>query len=195
MKKGKTHRIKFRRKREGKTDYRKRLKLLLGGTPRLVVRKSLNNIYAQIIEYGEEGDKAVLAASSSMLGKYGWKINKGNIPAAYLTGLLMGKKAKSKGINELVLDSGLSPSVKGSRVYALLKGVVDAGLNVPHLKDILPGEERITGGHITKYAEALKKGKGDYEKKFSSYIKNKVSPEEIKKLVEETKKKIVVENG
>ena len=53
MKKGKTHRIKFRRKREGKTDYRKRLKLLLGGKPRLVVRKSLKNITAQIAVYSK----------------------------------------------------------------------------------------------------------------------------------------------
>lgn len=195
MRKGKIYRVQFRRKREGKTNYKKRLKLLLGGKPRLVIRKSLNNITAQIVEYDAEGDRVILAVNSKILDKYGWKVNKGNVPAAYLTGLLIGNKARKKGINELILDLGLSVAVKGSRVYALLKGIIDSGLNVPHSKGVLPSEERIRGEHIVKYAELLKKDGEKYEKMFSSYIRNNINPEDMKKLFEETKKKIEVENG
>lgn len=195
MKKGKIYRVQFRRKREGKTNYKKRLKLLLGGKPRLVIRKSLNNITAQIVECEAEGDRVILAVNSKILDKYGWKVNKGNVPAAYLTGLLTGNKARKKGINELILDLGLSVAVKGSRVYALLKGIIDSGLNVPHSKGVLPSEERIRGEHIVKYAELLKKDGEKYEKMFSSYIRNNINPEDMKKLFEETKKKIEVENG
>ena len=141
----------FKRKKLGKTDYRKRLKLLLANKPRLVVRKSLKNILVQIVEYGEKGDKVILSAHSSELKKYGWEGNKGNIPTSYLVGLLIGNKAKKKDFKELILDIGLQNSVKGSRIYSLLKGCIDMGLNVPHSKDILPMEERIKGKHIENF--------------------------------------------
>ena len=141
----------FKRKKLGKTDYRKRLRLLLANKPRLVVRKSLKNILGQIVEYGDKGDKVILSAHSSELKKYGWEGNKGNIPSSYLVGLLVGTKAKKKDIKELILDMGLQNSVKGSRIYALLKGCIDAGLNIPHSKDILPIEDRIKGKHIEKF--------------------------------------------
>lgn len=141
----------FKRKRLGKTDYRKRLKLLLANKPRLVVRKSLKNILVQIVEYDEKGDKVILSAHSSELKKYGWQGNKGNIPTSYLVGLLVGNKAKKKDIKELILDIGLQNSVKGSRIYSLLKGCIDAGLVIPHSKDILPTEDRIRGKHIENF--------------------------------------------
>ncbi len=141
----------FKRKIIGKTDYRKRLKLLLANKPRLVVRKSLKNVSAQVVEYSENGDKVIVSAHSSELKKYGYNGNKGNIPAAYLVGLLIGNKAKKKDIQELVLDIGLQTSVKGSRIYSVLKGCVDGGLNIPHSKDILPVEDRIKGKHIKDF--------------------------------------------
>ena len=86
--------VNYRRKREGKTNYKKRLKLLLSKKPRLVIRRSLNNISLQIIEYQTNGDKIIVGTNSSELKKMGWTANTGNIPAAYLTGLLLAKKAK-----------------------------------------------------------------------------------------------------
>lgn len=156
----------FKRKILGKTNYRKRLKLLLANKPRLVVRKSLKNISAQVVEYGEKGDKIVVSAHSSELKKYGYGRSKGNIPAAYLVGLLAGSKAKKKNIAESVLDIGLQNSVKGSRIYSVLKGCLDAGLKVPHSKDILPIENRIKGEHIkdfdtNKFEEVKKKILGE----------------------------------
>jgi len=141
----------FKRKRQGKTDYRKRLKLLLANKPRLVVRKSLKNISAQIVEYDEKGDKVILSAHSSELKKYGYEGGKGNIPSAYLVGLLIGNKGKKKEIKSLVLDIGLQKSIKGSRIYSVLKGCIDGGLDIPHSKDILPSEDRIKGKHIKDF--------------------------------------------
>jgi len=184
--------VQFRRKRQGKTNYRKRLKLLLANKPRLVIRKSLKNILAQIVEYHPKGDKVILSASSTQLEKnFNWKINKGNIPSAYLTGLILGKKAKKKGIKEAILDIGLSSSVKGSRIYAVLKGCIDSGLNVPHSGTMLPSNEIIKGTAIVKYAFLLKKNKIKYEKQFSRYIKNKIDPERISQIFEEVKNKIM----
>lgn len=187
----KTYRVPFRRKRRGETNYKKRLKLLLSNKLRLVVRKSLNNIQAQIIEYSPGGDKVILTAHSRELEKFNWKINKGNMPAAYLVGLLIAKKAKKKGINELILDLGLNKSVKGSRIYALLNGVVDGSVKISHSESILPSKERLSGEHIVKYASLLKKDEKEYEKRFSGYIKNKIEPVSVNKYFEEVKKKIM----
>jgi large subunit ribosomal protein L18 len=72
----------------------------------------------------------------------------GNVPAAYLTGLLAGKKAKRLNVNEAILDIGLQNSTKGSRIYAAVKGIIDSGVNVPHDVEMLPKEDRLTGKHI-----------------------------------------------
>jgi len=78
----------------------------------------------------------------------GWEGSTSNVPAAYLTGYLAGKRAVQKGIEEAVLDIGLHVPTKGSRVFATLKGLIDAGLRIPSDKDILPSDERIRGEHI-----------------------------------------------
>jgi len=191
MTKVKPHTVPFRRKRKGLTNYKKRLKLLLSGKRRLVIRKSLNNILAQVVEYTPKGDNVILSAHSSELNKLGWKVSKGSVPGSYLTGLLLGKKAKEKGLNDFILDIGLNKSVKGCRPYALLKGVVDCGINIPHSGEILPSEDRIKGEHIKKYAALIKGNEQQYKKRFSLYIKNNVDPENITKLFEETKKRIL----
>ena len=187
----KTFNVQFRRKREGKTNYKKRLRLLLAGKPRLVIRPSLRNITVQIAEYHPKGDKIIVSAHSSELNKLGWKFNKGNLPAAYLTGLLAGKKAKDKGLKEIILDIGLNSPVKGARIFACLKGVVDAGVNVPVSEEILPKEDRIKGIHIAKYAELLKSNKEEYSKRFSEYIKLDINPIQIPVVFDEIKNNIL----
>jgi len=133
----------FRRKKEGKTDYKKRLALLKSKKPRLVIRKSLNNVILQIIEYEKSGDKILISVHSNSLKKLGWNSHRGNTSSAYLTGLICGYKAQSKNIKEAVLDLGLAPSIHGSVLYAALKGVIDSNLKVPASKEIFPKEERI----------------------------------------------------
>ena len=54
MTQGPRYHVKPRRRREGKTDYRKRLRLLRSGKVRMVVRKSLKNTQIQLIEYKED---------------------------------------------------------------------------------------------------------------------------------------------
>jgi len=156
--------VSFKRRREEKTNYKKRLALLKSEKARLVIRKSLSNISVQFINFKPTGDETLVSAVSTELKKFGWAKG-GNIPAAYLTGLLAGKKAKEKNIKEAVLDLGLQTSTKGSRLYAALKGVLDSGVNVPHSKDILPSEERINGKHIS---EELAKQFEDVKKKIGA---------------------------
>ena len=164
MKLSPTFKMPFRRRREGKTNYKKRLKLLLSKRPRLVVRKSLKYIRAQIVEFDKKGDKTLVSAFSKELKKLGWKYACDNLPAAYLTGLLIGKRALEKGISEAVLDMGLYPSTKGSRIYACVKGALDAGLKIPCSEEVLPSEERIKGMHIANYLEKFKDLPEEFEK-------------------------------
>src|SRR3989344_3108241 len=139
----------YKRKRIGRTDYRKRLALLKSEKPRLVIRKGIKNIQVQIVNYEINGDLVVIGVHSNVLKKYGWTFHKGNIPSAYLTGLLCGKIAKEKKIKEAVLDLGLYTSVRGSVQYAATKGVIDAGVNVPCGEEILPEEDSINGKNIS----------------------------------------------
>jgi len=142
--------IPLKRKRQGKTNYHKRLNLLKSHKPRLVVRKSLRNIQVQIIRFNESGDKVIAGAHSRELIRAGWKASRSSIPAAYLTGYLAAKKAESKGIKEAILDIGLYPSVQGSRLYAALKGFLDGNLTINHDPKIFPSEKRLFGEHIAK---------------------------------------------
>ncbi len=147
--------VDYRRKREGKTDYRLRLKLLKSEKLRLVVRKSLKNILVQAVEYDANGDKTLLTVNSHELEQYGWKGYKRNVPAAYLVGYLFGTKAKKMKIDNLILDKGLYVSRNGTVIYSVLKGVVDAGVNVPHNAEIFPEEERLKGKHISEEIEKM----------------------------------------
>jgi len=183
--------VPFRRRREGKTDYRRRLRLLLSKKPRLVVRKSLNNIIAQIVEYDEKGDRVVISAHTRELLKLGYKGHRGNLPAAYLLGYLIGKKALKKGYNEAILDIGLHGATKGAAVFAVLKGALDAGMDIPHGESILPDEERIRGEHIRRYAQLLKEEDEEkYKRQFSKYLENGLPPENLPEHFEEIKEKI-----
>jgi large subunit ribosomal protein L18 len=175
---GPRYRVPFRRRREGKTNYRRRRALVLSKVPRLVVRLSLKHMLIQIIEAEAIGDKVVVSAHSRELAKtYGWLSNGGNIPSAYLTGLLCGFKAKANGVEKAFLDIGLNIPSKGTRVFAALKGVVDAGVEVPHSEDILPDESRISGQHIADYGSQLASEPEAYRQRFSLSIKKGSRPE------------------
>ncbi len=151
---GPTYRVQFRRRREGKTDYRKRLKLLLSRKPRVVVRKSNKYVRMQLVLADTFGDNTLVSAISSELKGYGYGYGyeggKCNIPAAYLTGLLFGRKAKEAGFDEAILDIGLHTTLHGSKVYAALKGAIDSGMSLPHDSAVFPSKERIRGEHIAK---------------------------------------------
>lgn len=181
----------FRRRREGKTDYRARRAFVVSDKPRLVVRTSIGNMTAQIITAKLHGDEVLVSASSRELGEHGWKAPRGNLPAAYLTGLLCGLKAKAHGIEESILDIGLKSPTKGARVFAVMKGVLDAGIEVPHSEEKLPDEKSIEGAHIAKYAENLATAPELYQRKFSKYLEQKTPPETLAKHFAEVKAHVV----
>jgi large subunit ribosomal protein L18 len=149
MNQGPRYHVKPRRRREGKTDYRRRLTLLKSKKPRLVIRKSIKHTQIQFVEYKEKGDSIVATANSKdLVNKYNWNHSTSNISAAYLTGLLAGKRAIDKGIKECVLDIGRYVPVTGSKIFAGLKGVADAGIRCPFDEEKVPSQERIIGQHI-----------------------------------------------
>ena len=190
MKHGNIFTVPFRRKRQGRTYYRKRLKILMSNKFRFVVRMALKNFQASIIEYSAKGDKVLFTIDSKALIKLGWKGDNGNIPSAYLIGALAGKKALERGVKDAVLDLGFNNSTKGSRLYAALAGAVDAGLNIPFNPEILPSKDRISGEHIAKYAQQLESNESMYKRQFSNYIKKGLNPVDIVKHFNEIKVKI-----
>jgi large subunit ribosomal protein L18 len=188
---GKTRTIPHRRKREGKTSYKRRLALLKSGQSRLIIRKSLNTITTQIINYSPDGDRVVVTATSKDLQKMGWKMHTANIPSAYLTGLLLGVRAKKSNISKGVLDLGLqTPRMKG-KLFAVIKGALDAGMDLNCGEEAFPDENRITGKHIAEYAANLKQDQEKYNKQFSRYIKEGANPEDITRSFEDAKNKIL----
>jgi large subunit ribosomal protein L18 len=179
--------IPFRGKREGRTNYKKRLALLKSGKLRLVVRKSNKHMILQLIKYDDKGDKVLKTVTTKNLVKYGWDLNTSNIPSAYLAGLLIGKEMKGK---EAILDLGLQTPISGSKLFAALKGAAEGGLKIKFSEEVLPKQERIIGKHISKYASSIK-GKKEYDKTFSGYLKNKKDPEKFEEYFEKVKQKIL----
>ncbi len=139
-----------RRRRECKTDYKLRLNLLKSGVPRIVVRRTNKYYTAQIVESSEGQDKVIAGVTSQDLLKQGWdKKFEGSlksIPAGYLTGLLLAKKVDAK--QKYIVDLGMVRTQSGNRAFAVLKGLVDGGLNIPVNEKVFPSDERIAGEHL-----------------------------------------------
>jgi len=117
----------------------------------MVVRKTNRHIIIQLVTAEMERDKTLVAANSAELEKYGYKGSTSNTPAAYLTGMLFAAKAKKAQYDRAILDIGLNRATPGARVFAALKGAVEAGLEIPHGEEILPSDERVRGAHIAAY--------------------------------------------
>ena len=151
MAQGKRQRRRYKRRSTGQTDYHRRLKLLRNGAPRAVVRVTNTQVICQLVSYDADGDRVLAAVDGKSLRvKYAWPagVSAKSVPAAYCTGYALGKHAQKAGHDEAVLDIGLGASTKGNRVFAALKGMVDAGLWVPHSDTVFPSEERLAGAHI-----------------------------------------------
>ncbi|PSQ21111.1 50S ribosomal protein L18 [Halobacteriales archaeon QS_9_67_15] len=155
---GPRYTVPMRRRREARTDYHQRLRLLKSGKPRLVARKSNKHVTAQLIITGTNGDETVASARSSDLADHGWDGPTGNMPAAYLTGVLAGLRAEEAGLDEAVLDIGLNTPTPGSKVFAVQEGAIDAGLDIPHNDSVLADWSRTRGEHIAEYAAQLDDG-------------------------------------
>ncbi len=156
-----------------------------------MVRVSNKYVYVQITDAKPSGDLVRASASSKELAKLGWKGAGGNLPSAYLTGALAGRRALEKGVKEAILDIGLKPSSKGSKLYAALKGLADSGLQIPHSPDNLPSDERLGGQHVASYAKSLLAESGEvYKKRFSGYLSRGLKPEELSSHFQQVKQQI-----
>lgn len=150
---GPRYNVDLRRRREGVTDYRQRLRLLKSGRPRLVARVSNRHVRAHVERVGQAGDETIAYASSDDLEAFGWEAPTGNLPSSYLTGVLLGRRAIDAGIGEAVLDIGLHSPTPGAKVFAVQAGAIDAGVDIPHNDAVLPDWSRNRGEHIAALAE------------------------------------------
>jgi len=151
MSTGPRYRVHFRRRREGKTDYRVRLRLLRSGEARAVVRFSGRRIRVSIVRYDPVGDRVLATAESAELGRVGFPSNSfASTPAAYLTAYLAGLRSKSVGAESAVLDTGIRHPTEGGRLSAALKGLLDSGVDVPHGEGGFPSADRLNGAHLPK---------------------------------------------
>ena len=151
--------VKKRRRMEGKTDYNARKELLKSKRARIVFRKTNRYVIGQYVKSEEAKDKVVTGLMSKELIDYGWPktFNVKSLIASYLTGYLLGKKILDKGEKEGIFDSGLLRSVKKSRMYAFLKGVVDSGVKVKCKEEMFPEEKRIKNENSEKIKEKIDK--------------------------------------
>jgi len=224
--------VKFKRRREGKTDYAARRALTIQdknkyNAPkyRLVVRFTNKDIIAQIVYATLNSDRVLTAAYARELkqDRYGVKVGVHNYAGAYATGLLVARRVlkklnldsiytgtpKTDGSYYLVkeiagqrkpftvlLDVGLARTSTGAKIFAVLKGAVDGGLEIPHKPRRFAGyntdtrkfdakilRKYIFGGHVAEYMKKLQAEDPEkYQAQFSEYIKNQVGPDEIEKI-------------
>lgn len=144
----------LRRLREEKTNYRKRGTMLMGKRDFITVNITNENTLVQILTPGMTGDTVIASAHSRYLLEKGWKGSRKSVPAAYLTGYLAGKKAIGKGAKGAIMYTGTRRFTQ--RMAAALKGIIDAGLEVPADPESFPAVERINGEHLTVKNEVSK---------------------------------------
>merc|ERR1712174_181861 len=194
------------RRREGKTDYYAR--------KRLCVQDKNKYIIAQITYARLVGDVVISAAYSHELPRYGITVGLTNYAAAYCTGLLIGRRILQKfGLDSLYegqvevdgdefyeeadaqekasfrcyLDTGLARTSTGARIFGVLKGCADAGIDIPHSPKRFPGfadgklnaeahKDHIFGGHVGDYMEKLEEENEEaFKRQFSRFIKNGIN--------------------
>lgn len=141
-----------RRRKENKTDYLKRLKLLKSERARIVFRRTNRYIISEYIKSEDAQDKIIFGFDSRKLNDYGWdKKAQGSlksITASYLTGYLTGKTVIKQKLEMPILDAGMNRAIHKNKIYAFLKGLIDAGIKIECKKEFFPEEERIKGEHL-----------------------------------------------
>lgn len=193
MGRGPTYKVPFRRRREGKTNYYKRYRMVKSGRLlRAVVRKTNTQVIVQIVRFSVSGDETVVGVSSKSLRRYGWLGDLNNTPAAYLTGLLAGVLAIRKNVREVIPDIGLHKASKGARVFAAMKGLLDAGVQIPVSEEVLPPQERIEGQHVAEYARKLSSENEDlFRRYFGEYLRRGLDPANLPQHFREVRERIL----
>jgi len=235
----KRYQTKFRRRREGKTDYYARKRLVVQDKTkynalkyRLVVRFSNKNIIAQVVYTTIDHDVILASATAQELPRYGITVGLTNYASAYAVGLLVARRAlKAIGLDTVytgvkeangefyivkqseeddhrpftvLLDIGLNSTTTGSKVFAVMKGAVDGGLEIPHKNKRFAGFSKesgkfdpkvlrhtILGGKVADYMNLLiQHNHAKYETTFSKYIKAGIKPGDIEGIYKNAHKQI-----
>jgi large subunit ribosomal protein L18 len=116
-----------------------------------VVRLTDRRVRVALVAYDPVGDRVLAAADSRELS--GVEFPSGSLastPAAYLTAYLAGLRAKANGAGSAVLDAGIRHPTQGGRLAAALKGLLDAGIEIPHGEGGFPSSDRLNGTHLGK---------------------------------------------
>lgn len=177
-----------------------------------------SDIVCQIVAAKLIGDEVLCAAYAHELPRYGIKLGLTNYAAAYAVGLLVARrmlvkvgladtyKGKEEADGEMyeiedegnrrpfkaLLDVGLSSTTTGKKVFAVMKGAVDGGMNVPHNEKRFPAwtkdegfsaeelKKRILGTHVSEFMEELEEEDPDkFKVQFSRYIAEGIKAEDI----------------
>ena len=184
----------LKRIRTHKTNYRKREALLISKQNFVTIKITNQNLVAQILKPEIRGDRVKVSTHSRELRRHGWKGSLNSLPACFLVGILLGKKALEKGVKNAILYIGNKQFT--SRVAACAKGIVHAGVNIPISSESFPSEQRLNGQHIANYAAKLKEENIEkYNKHFASIIREGMVPENYQTHVEEITKLIMNSTG
>lgn len=182
----------LKRIRTHKTNYRKRQALLVSKRDFVTIKITNQNVIAQVLKPEIRGDIVRVSTHSRELRRYGWKGSLNSLPACFLVGLVLGRKALEKGVDKAVLYIGNKPFT--SRIAACMKGIVQAGINIPISSESYPTEHRLNGQHIAEYALKIKtEDINKYNKYFSSLLKEGLVPENYQSHVEEITARILKE--
>ncbi|MBA0675284.1 hypothetical protein Goari_016837 [Gossypium aridum] len=184
---------------------------------RLVARFTNKDIVAQIIHASISGDIVLAAAYSHELPHYGLEVGLTNYAAAYCVGLLLARRvlkqlemdteyegnveatgddftvepAESRRPFRALLHVGLVRTTTGNRVFGVLKGALDGGVDIPHSEKRFAGFNKdskqldpevhrkyIYGGHVAAYMKNLMEDEPEkYQSHFSEYIKRGIEPD------------------
>jgi large subunit ribosomal protein L18 len=152
--------VQKRRRRENKTDYLKRMKLLKSEKPRIVFRKTNKHLIVQYTVSEEAQDKVVFGINSKDLLKHGWdekaKGSLKSITASYLTGYFAGKKIIKEKLEHPIVDLGMIRVLHKTKVFAFIKGLIDAGVEINSKGEAFPEENRLTGEHLKNKIDVSK---------------------------------------
>jgi large subunit ribosomal protein L5e len=192
---------------------------------RLIVRATNRDVICQVAYPRMSGDVVICAAYAHELPKFGVKVGLTNYAAHYCTGLLLARRLLAKmkldklyegqkevdgdeynvepaddgpGPFRCFLDTGLTRTTTGNKVFGALKGAVDGGLDIPHSTKRFPGYDTdedkfdaethckyIFGGNVAEYMDKLKEDDEEaYGKQFSQYVKNGVDSESLEAMYE-----------
>lgn len=183
----------LKRIRTRKTNYRKRQALLIGRQNFVTIKITNQNVIAQVLKPEIGGDVVKVSVHSRELRRHGWKGSLNSLPACFLLGILLGKKARQNGIEKAILYIGNKPFT--SRIAACMKGIVESRMDVPISEETFPSQDRLYGRHIADYAIKVKSEDiNKYNRLFSSLIREGLVPENYQSHVREITSRILEEN-